>query len=312
MKQCSEQLPPIKGVIQMAMVLHDVALENMSYDQWRAGLRPKVQGTWNLHEYFSDERQLDFMIFCSSISGIAGPFGQAQYAAGNTYQNALASYRRTQGLKAVSIDLGIMLDVGILAETGTHNLKTWEDVLGIREPAFHALMKSAINGQQQRRGGDDDCPIQICVGLGTADILAAHRLSNPPWFEDPRFGPLTIANSSSASGSRGEGGASTSLASRLAEVGNENDYGAAAGIITGALIEKTADILRIPKSEVDPSRPLYSYGVDSLVAMEVRNWITRELKANMALLDLMAAVPMETFANQIAQKSKLVVGLASS
>lgn len=125
MEQCSQKLPPIMGVVQMAMVLRDSFFENMSYEEWTTGLRPKIQGTWNLHQYFSHERPLNFIIFCSSVSCISGNPGQAQYDAGNTYQDALAHYRRTQGLKAVSIDLGIMLDVGVIAESVEHNFKVW-------------------------------------------------------------------------------------------------------------------------------------------------------------------------------------------
>jgi NAD(P)-dependent dehydrogenase (short-subunit alcohol dehydrogenase family) len=128
MEQCSQQLAPIKGVIQMAMVLRDVLVENMSYEEWTIPLRPKVQGTWNLHQHFGHERPLDFMIFCSSISGLWGKPGQAQYIAGNSYQDALTHYRRAEGLNAVSIDLGIMLDVGVIAETGAHNFKVWEEI----------------------------------------------------------------------------------------------------------------------------------------------------------------------------------------
>ncbi|KAE8350731.1 phenolpthiocerol synthesis polyketide synthase ppsB [Aspergillus coremiiformis] len=307
MADCSQQLPPVKGVIQMAMVLRDAVFENMTYEEWTVPLQPKVQGTWNLHKYFSHERPLDFMIFCSSISGLCGNPGQAQYAAGNTYQDALAHYRRAQGLNAVSVNLGIMLDVGVIAETGAHNFKVWEEVLGIREPAFHGLMRSLVNGQQRKRSGEDEYPAQISTGLGTADILSAHGLPSPAWFKDPRFGPLAVS-SVSASTSASDSTAGASLVSRLSEAGHNKDSTAAATIITGALVKKIAETLRIPASEVDPSRPMYHYGVDSLVALEVRNWITREIKANMALLDILAAVPMETFAGQIAEKSKLVVG----
>ena len=317
MKECAQRLPPIKGVIQMAMVLRDTIIENMSYEDWTMPLRPKVQGTWNLHQYFGHNRPLDFMIFASSISGICGSRGQAQYDAGNTYQDALARYRRNLGLKAVSVNLGIVLDVGVMAGSVGHNFKLWEEALGIREPAFQALMKSLINGQQQGQR-DEECAAQVCVGLGTADILAVHRLPNPPWFSDPRFGSLTTAHALSSANSVGGVGATSaaaasgSLTSRLTEVGNNNDQAAAARIITGALVGKTAEILRIPKSEVDPGRPLYSYGVDSLVALEVRNWILREIKANITVLDIMAAVPLKTFAVEIAQKSKLVVGSSAS
>ena len=120
----------------------------MSYEEWTVPIGPKVQGTWNLHKYFGHKRPLDFTVICSSSSGIYGYPSQAQYAAGNTYQDALAQYRRSQGLKAISVNLGIMRDVGVLAESSTSgNIKLWEEVLGIREPAFHALMKSLINQQ---------------------------------------------------------------------------------------------------------------------------------------------------------------------
>ena len=303
MEQCSHQLPPIKGVIQMAMVLRDVVFEKMTYEEWTIPLHSKVQGTWNLHKYFGHEQPLDFMIFCSSVSGIFGNASQAQYAAGNTYQDTLAHYRRAQGLKAVSVNLGIMLDVGVYAETGSAALKVWEQALGISEPVFHALMKSLINSQQRKRDArEEDAPIQVCTGLGTADILAIYHLANPAYFMDPRFGPLAVTSVSSTMGGASREGAAASLASRLLEA----DPASASIIITDALVKKTADILRIPPSEVDPSRPMYQYGVDSLVALEVRNWITREMKASMALLDILAAVPMETFAAQIALKSKLV------
>lgn len=108
MAQCELELPPVRGVVQMAMVLRDTVFEKMSYDWWRTGLRPKVQGTRNLHEYFDSGRPVDFFIICSSISGITGNPGQAQYCAGNTYQDALAHYRRSQGLKVSTLDRSVV------------------------------------------------------------------------------------------------------------------------------------------------------------------------------------------------------------
>lgn len=305
MKQCSRDLPPIKGVIQMAMVVRDVPVENMSWEEWKQPLQPKVQGTWNLHQYFDEAQPLDFMIFCSSFTGIIGAPGQAQYGAGNAYQNALARYRRTQGLKAVSIDLGIMLEIGILAEMEHHTWKQWEDALGIREHAFLALMKSLINGEQGTRG-DNGCAPHLTVGLGTADLITSQRLPSLPWFGQPRFASLAVANDSSANldGEVAVGGAS--LSTKLSEAGANKDKVSAAGIITEALVTKLADILRTAPSEIHADRPLYSYGVDSLVALEVRNWITHELKASVSLLDILAAVPIQAFAKQLAEKSKLL------
>jgi zearalenone synthase (highly reducing iterative type I polyketide synthase) len=131
------------------------------YHSEKPGKQPKVQVTWNLHIYFDQSRPLDFFIACSSVSGVCGNADQAQYAAGDAYQDALAHHRRTQGLKAISVNLGIMRDVGSLAKataTGIgNNLSQWEQIIGIRETAFHSLMKSLIIRQRN----DDTCPAQV-------------------------------------------------------------------------------------------------------------------------------------------------------
>ncbi|PKX89224.1 type I polyketide synthase [Aspergillus novofumigatus IBT 16806] len=306
MQQCTTDLPPIAGVLQMAMLLRDTLFEKMSYANWTQPMRPKIQGSLNLHNYFSSTRPLDFFLICSSISGIFGYHGQTQYAAANTFQDALAHYRRSQGLKAVAVDLGIMRDVGILAEQGTTGkLADWEAVLGIREKPFHALMKSLIN--REWKGVSDASPAQVCTGLGTADVMARFGLERPEHFSDPRFGPLNVLSiaSSSSFADQDTSSAASSPSTRLAAA---STLAEAVSIITDALVHKTAEILQMPLSEVDPGRPMYRYGVDSLVALEVRNWITRELQANMALLEILAAEPMSAFAGKIAEKSRLVVG----
>jgi hypothetical protein len=117
------------------------------------------------------------------------------------------NYRRSHGLKAIPVNLGIMRDIGGLAETGTTgNIKLWEEVLGIPEPAFHAL-KSLINQQQE------DCPVQVFTGLGAADIMATHGLARSKYFNDPRFRPLAVTSMTTTTSVEGQGSA-VSLASR--------------------------------------------------------------------------------------------------
>lgn len=305
MAQCEQDLPPVRGVVQLAMVLRDVVFEKMTYGQWTEPLRPKVQGSWNLHQYFDSSRELDFFVLCSSVSGVVGNPGQAAYAAGNTYEDALAAYRRARGLRAVAVDLGVMRDVGVLAEKKAESgmLGQWEDAVGIPETVFHALIKSIIHGQQE----GEDVPAQVVTGLGSADVWNDHGLPQPYYFADPRFDALAMATA----GGRGDGQHQSAnsatgtapLASQLAAVSSMEQ---AAQIVTEALVRRTAEILQMPTSEVDPAQPLYHYGIDSLTAIEVRNWISRELKANVALLEIVSAVPIREFAAKIAEKSQLV------
>ncbi|TDZ29082.1 Reducing polyketide synthase hmp8 [Colletotrichum spinosum] len=305
MAACERDLPPVRGVVQLAMVLRDVVFEKMAYPQWTQPLVPKVDGSRNLHAYFGAGRPLDFFVLCSSVSGVVGNPGQAAYAAGNAYQDALAAFRRKQGLKGVAVDLGVMRDVGVLAEGNTESgvLGKWEEAVGIPEPIFHALIKSIVHGEQQQDTGDV-VPAQVVTGLGTADVWAAHDLPPPFYLADPRFGPMAMTTTAAAaSSSSNDASAAVSLAAQLAGVAS---MAQAAEIVTEALVKRTAEILQMPASEVDPAQPLYRYGVDSLTAIEVRNWIARELKANMALLEIVSAVPIREFAGKIAEKSQLV------
>ncbi|KAI6432251.1 putative PKS-like protein biosynthetic cluster [Pyricularia oryzae] len=313
-------LPPIRGVVHLAAVLRDAVLDNMTHDDWAAALRPKVRGSRNLDRYFDHSRPLDFLVLCASVAGLWGNAGQAAYAAANTYQDALASSRRARGLSGVAVDLGIVRDVGMAAEQSFGaRFDQWAKVVGIPRDVFLALMKSLIRGQkqqllQQQSGGSSDWPPpQVCSGLGSAEMWATHDVVPPPaYHSDPRFSALTSgaarwgSRPQSAKGSdasRSSSSSSSSLASLLAGATTKPQ---AAEYVTEALVHKAAGILQIPPVEVDPSRPLYEYGVDSLVAIEVRNWINLAMNANIALLEIMGGESISQFAVKVAERSTLV------
>ncbi|KAK1749579.1 beta-ketoacyl synthase domain-containing protein [Echria macrotheca] len=293
LRSCALALPPIRGVVQMAMVLRDGVFANMTHDQWREATRPKVQGTWNLHEAFPCHHDLDFFIILSSCASVFGNRGQANYAAAGAYQDGLARHRRQLGLKAVSVDLGIMLDVGVLAEKGAAgDLAAMEQHLGIHEYEFHGLMRAVINGQLQ-----NEPETQIITGLATSAIAAKSGMPRPAYLGHPRFSHLALFDESAS-----QDGPAETVGARLREAKSKDEI---AQIITHALIAKVAEILRTPESEIDPARPLYTYGVDSLVAMEVRSWIVREIQVDVSLFEILLAVPMEQFAIGLAGRKSI-------
>lgn len=85
----------------------------MSYSDWQTAINPKAQGSWNLHKLLP--RELDFFLMLSSMNGIVGHVGQANYAAGNTFQDALAHHRVQCGENAASLDLGLFTFTGRVA-----------------------------------------------------------------------------------------------------------------------------------------------------------------------------------------------------
>ena len=82
--------PPIAGVFQMAMVLRDVGIMSMDADTWAQAVGPKIDGTWNLHRHLP--ANLDFFVLFSSMAGLFGYFGQANYASANTFLDAFVQY----------------------------------------------------------------------------------------------------------------------------------------------------------------------------------------------------------------------------
>ncbi|ORY70957.1 uncharacterized protein BCR38DRAFT_404090 [Pseudomassariella vexata] len=115
-KAVSSATLPLKGILQMSMVLRDENFENMTYEDWCIASAPKIQGTWNIH-HATQGADLDFFVLFSSLSGSIGQPGQANYARANTFLDAFVQYRTSHGLAALVVDIGAVEDVGFISQT---------------------------------------------------------------------------------------------------------------------------------------------------------------------------------------------------
>ena len=296
--KCSEEVGPVKGVIQCAMVLRDTLFSNMSYEDWKQSTLPKIQGTQNLHRALSD---VDFFITLSSFAATFGNRGQSNYAAGCAYQDALALQRRAEGKKAVSLDVGLMRDVGILAETGiTDNLKDWVEPYGVRESELLDLIKLAIEGA---------LPAQVLTGLATGGSALVAGIPMPFYFSDAKFSIMSKTDMKEAAVITGVDGGNVDKQQQdsvRSLVSDSKDMREAAGHVASALVRRVAKLLELAEHDVDTSRALHSYGLDSLAAIEVVDWALKEISARINVFDVMAAEPITATALKIAKASTLV------
>jgi hypothetical protein len=265
----------------------------MTYEDWAVTTSAKIQGSWNLHD--SLPMDLDFFILLASASGIVGNPGQANYTAGCVYQDQLAHFRRRQGLAATSIDLGAVADVGYLAEnTDQYQGQAHLEAMQIEEHELYALLTAAITGRSKDQR---ECPVQISTGVPMGKVLLK-LLEQFDWGLDAKLSILR----------RMDGGKETlkdddKTRTNLMEAATALE---AAAIIEDALVSRLAKALAISLEDINVARPMHSYGVDSLVAVEVRNWLIRELQAEISVFDILGTMPISALSVKIVETSKLL------
>ncbi|MBL0740368.1 type I polyketide synthase [Chryseolinea lacunae] len=109
-----DTMPPLKGVIHAAGVIEAKAIDKITEIEFMETLAPKVKGAWNLH-MLTQHLPLECFILFSSASSLIGLSGQASYVAANSFLDVLAHRRRQSGLTAQSINWGVIKDVGMVA-----------------------------------------------------------------------------------------------------------------------------------------------------------------------------------------------------
>ncbi|KAL8831917.1 MAG: hypothetical protein Q9191_000596 [Dirinaria sp. TL-2023a] len=285
-EECQLNLPPIRGVIHGAMALRDALFDTISYEDWTLNIMPRVNGAWNLHNNLSAS-PLDFFVILASLSGFLGNPGQTAYAASNCFLDSFAAYRQRLGLAACAIDIGVVESVGYVAENVDRRAeisKVTHDSLSERE--LHALVKAAIMNPhcQDYR--------QTITGL---KLLPDRPL--PVWFDDPKFAHVLhkIQSLSASSSTSTEGAIPVRQLLKAA-----SSVASATGIIVEALIDKLASLLMLSKEDIESSKPVVAYGLDSLVAVEFRNWIARDLDARVPLMVIMNSASIEHLGGKIA------------
>ncbi|KAF6832303.1 polyketide synthase [Colletotrichum plurivorum] len=283
-------MPPIRGIFQAAMVLKDAVFEQLSLEDFHAVLRPKVLGSRALLRQFPD---LDFFIIFSSILGITGAPGQANYTAAGAYQDALASHARSRGVAATTIDLSMLQSVGHVAGHRSISSRLARNgIVMLQEAEMHRILDHTLAAD-----GRGTVTPQVATGIGHGSSRAAF---DKGWITDARFTalqkrePLAGHERAAAVASPGQ---SSSLREAL-----PRDLGPKE--LARRIMEALAQELRrmFSSANVDMSRDLTAHGVDSLVAVEIRNWLAAQMGIGLSVLDLIQAPSLADLADCVARR----------
>jgi myxalamid-type polyketide synthase MxaB len=250
----------LKGIIHAAGVLDDGVLQQISWERFTKVMAPKVQGSWHLHQ-LTQHLDLDFFVCFSSIAALLGSPGQGNYAAANAFMDALAHYRRGMGLPALTINWGPWAQAGMVAR-----------------------LEKSSSRQFMLQGIELIVPEQ---GLKVLKILLAQKTSQvavlpiswPKFFEgvSPAINSPLLEELGSVSQQSKEK-ASEFLASLKTGDPSDRHF-----LILSYIKSKVSKALGIDSNQLDIQQPLNNMGLDSLMALELRNIIFTELQVEIAI-----------------------------
>ncbi len=268
----------------------------MTFEAWQESTRPKVLGAQNLHSVLSDT-PLDFFLMTSSVSGILGTPGQSNYAAANAYLDSLAQHRLTHSSAATSVVLPMILGVGVIAENSElEDALKRKGMYGIDEEHLIQSFEAAIIS----RSLDPDCN-HVIAGLDPAKLQKAVGDAvdgNSFWLEDSRFSHIVHSINSAVASDDAAGGKGQSI---LATIKSASSLAEAVSAVNEQFADKLARMLMLNPEDIDPEvGSIASYGIDSMIGAELRNWIFKEYRMDVPFQQLLGpTLTITKFAGQV-------------
>lgn len=282
--------------------IQDLLFKDMTFDDWQAGVTCKTVGSLNLYRMLP--RGMDFFILLSSASALIGLRGQANYNAGNTYEDAFARWRMTACRdKTVSINFGAMIDDGILAENpeALQRVLSYATLQPISRTRYYGILDYYCDTASPVPAATES-QVAIGVGLGSATEGGLHGINLA---RHPLFRHLVWQSRSSGKDCAETGNVDRHFCTSFSDATSLPE---AATVVIKAVVRKLSKTIpNIAPSveQVDTDRRIQSYGVDSLLAVELRNWIEKEFRAEVAVFETQGASTFATLGRVVAEKSRL-------
>jgi len=253
MAHVQSTLPPLKGIFHAAGVLDDAMISGQTWEHFEKVMAPKVMGTWLLHEQ-TQNLELDCFVCFSSVSALVGSPGQANYAAANAFMDAFAGYRQSIGLKALSINWGPWSQSGMAAALQNREQARWASRgVGLIDPQ----QGLAILGQLL----ESKVPQAVVLPVDWERYLT----QIPPGIDLSfleQVAPLTPTAEQSPQ--------------LLLDLQQAPAHKRKA-LLTQRLQDLLAKVMGLSPNQINPQRGFADLGMDSLMAVEMRNLLQTSL-----------------------------------
>lgn len=271
--------------------------ERMTYDKFNAAVMPKVQGAKALENALEKEGKasdLDFFVMTSSISAQIGNPSQSNYSAANSFLDGLARSRNLRGLPGVSLVLPMVLDVGVVAENENIEISlTRQAMYGIDEREMlrgfeTAMMQSLVSSHVPETTFGKS---EIVLGFEPAElsVVITPESADSYWLSDCRFKHVirAVDEIARANGSGQEGGESNFSGQLKAAIAEGPEV--VVKTIASHVMERCARILMLEVEDFSfDEASISSYGLDSMIGAELRNWLFKEFGLDISFQHLLA------------------------
>lgn len=284
---------PIKGVLHLAMQLRDASVLDMSYDDWKAVISPKVDGAWNLHRKLGGS--LDFFIMTSSLSTVFYQPGQCNYNAANTFMESFCQYRHSLGLTASILNICPIEGIGFVAQNldARRKLKSQGHCFLDERALLKFLELAMLNSRpakHRENGGDQSEPWvnngHIVMGL-RSEIPLDDPSNRATWRRDRRMG--SFHNVSDEKNLQAPSGWNE-LKGFLTRVIDQPDLlnqRSTEEYLAVEIGKKIFSFMMRPEEDMIVGLSLAQIGLDSLMAIELRRWWKQMLGFEVSVLEIM-------------------------
>jgi acyl carrier protein len=246
---------------------------------------------------------MDFFIMLSSVMGIYANPSQSNYAAGCVFQDTLARSRSAQGLRgSVSFDIGYMRSVGYVSQRSADNQVIRANARKLVPIETKEFLEILDHYCDPALPSLDDTHSQLVIGARTAEDYKARGEEPVPATLRPLFAGFNNSRHQDAGRAQTDITEEADPSLLFQQAGSAEERSA---VVTVALGAKVARALGVTADNVDPEKTLPDYGIDSLMAVELRSWMRKVFAADMTVFDMMGGKSIKTVGEVVVGKAAL-------
>ena len=277
--QAAEMWPPLRGVVHSAAILDDGVLLEQSWERFQRVMSPKLIGAFNLH-LVTKRLPLDFFVSYSSVASLLGSPGQSNYVAANAFVDALAHHQQGSGRQGLSVNWGPFSDIAIAFNRPEISKRLAASGMATMTPAEGLAMLEPL-----LRGGNPQ--------TGVTDLDVSKWAATFPSLNESSYWRELLAGSGHVSRPRlasSQAWRSTLLGLPALE---------RRPLLAARLVDHMSQILRLQASRVDRESPFMLLGMDSLMALQLRNLIDLDVEVTVPIAFLLKEASIDRLSDYL-------------